>query len=326
MNIIPPIPANITLNTGTVNNEAARRDNTLKETIPATARNENSSAEKGLGSEFDRAKTPGQAPSPLTYDKPQVSQNQLFDGQQTNQNKDNGSEQSAGREEAENRQKEQQEAENKQVQELKQRDSEVRAHEQSHAAIGGQYASSPKYEYERGPDGRQYAVDGEVSINISAGSTPEETIRKMQQVKAAALAPAEPSPQDLRVAAEATLKSVEARTDIAKEKAEQASQALEQARASQPSVQNSDGLPKLEPQPPSVDETSEGIDISAPTRLLEKDQQALSAQSGEEALMAEQIKLFYANRDDSIVRRLAIIDGFYQQATVPKESGFRQTA
>jgi hypothetical protein len=322
MNIIPPIPTTITFNTGTVNNEAARRDNTLKETIPAATQGEKSGAEKGLGSEFDRAKTPGQAPPPLTYEKPQISQNQLFDGQQTSQNKDNGSEQSAGREDAESRQKEQQQAEETELKDLKQRDLDVRAHEQAHAAIGGQHAASPKYEYERGPDGRQYAVDGEVSINISAESTPEETVRKMQQVKAAALAPTQPSSQDLRVAAEATQKSVEARTDIAKEKAEQANQALEQGGVTRHATETSANVP----QPPSVDETTSGIDISAPTRSLEKNEEPLDAKSMKDAVVAEQIKLFYENRDEKMVRRLAIIDSFYQQATVPREKGFRQIA
>jgi hypothetical protein len=322
MNIIPPIPSNITFNTGTVNNEAARRDNTLKETIPSTTQNEKSGAEKGLGSEFDRAKTPGQAPPPLTYEKPQVGQNQLFDGQ----NRDNGSEQSAGREDAESRQKEQQQAEEAQLKELKQRDSEVRAHEQAHAAIGGQHAASPKYEYETGPDGRQYAVGGEVSINISSGATPEETVRKMQQVQAAALAPAQPSSQDLRVASEAAQRSVEARNDIAQERAELANQALEQGRATEQSSNINEQSQKLSPQPPSVDETSNGIDISAPTRSLEDGTEPLSGQSAEDAVVAQQMKLFYENRDEKMVRRLAIIDSFYQQATTPREQGFIQTA
>ncbi|MEP7705623.1 putative metalloprotease CJM1_0395 family protein [Paraglaciecola sp. 25GB23A] len=326
MNIIPPIPSNITFNTGTVNNEAARRDNTLKETIPSTNQNEKSGAEKGPASEFDRAKTPGQAPPSLTYEKPQVGQSQLFDGQQGGQNKDNASEQSAGREDAENRQKEQQQADEAQVKELKQRDSEVRAHEQAHAAIGGQHAASPKYEYETGPDGRQYAVGGEVSINISSGATPEETVRKMQQVQAAALAPAQPSAQDLRVASEAAQRSVEARNDIAQEKAEQAKQALEQGRTAQQSSNVNEQSPKLNPQVPSVDETANGIDISAPTRSLEDGIEFLGTNSSEEAIMAQQMKLFYENRDEKMVRRLAIIDSFYQQSTVPKEQGFRQTA
>ena len=39
---------------------------------------------------------------------------------------------------------------------LKLRDQEVRTHEQQHAAVGGQHAGSPNYEYETGPDGKQY--------------------------------------------------------------------------------------------------------------------------------------------------------------------------
>src|SRR5690606_18669390 len=48
------------------------------------------------------------------------------------------------------------------VLELSQRDREVRSHELAHAAVGGQYAGSPSYSFTRGPDGRRYAVAGEV--------------------------------------------------------------------------------------------------------------------------------------------------------------------
>ena len=50
------------------------------------------------------------------------------------------------------------EDEQNKVAELKSRDQEVRTHEQAHAAAGGQYAGSPSYEYEQGPDGKRYAV------------------------------------------------------------------------------------------------------------------------------------------------------------------------
>lgn len=88
-----------------------------------------------------------------------------------------------------------------QVAELRARDAEVRAHEQAHKAVGGRYAGAPRYETTRGPDGNTYAIGGEVAIDVSPAPTPDETIDKMIQVKAAALAPAEPSPQDRRVAA-----------------------------------------------------------------------------------------------------------------------------
>ncbi|WP_375056122.1 putative metalloprotease CJM1_0395 family protein [Zobellella sp. DQSA1] len=91
-----------------------------------------------------------------------------------------------------------------QLQELLQRDREVRIHEQLHASVGGQHAGAPSYEFETGPDGKQYAVGGEVQIDISPiPGDPRATIEKMRQVKAAALAPAEPSQADKAAAARA---------------------------------------------------------------------------------------------------------------------------
>jgi hypothetical protein len=109
------------------------------------------------------------------------------------------------------------EDEKKQVETLKVRDREVRVHEQAHAAVGGQYAGSPSYEYETGPDNKRYAVSGEVSIDVSEEEKPKDTIQKMQVVRAAALAPAQPSTQDLKVAAEATQKERQARAEFAQE-------------------------------------------------------------------------------------------------------------
>ncbi|MDT0595152.1 putative metalloprotease CJM1_0395 family protein [Glaciecola petra] len=106
------------------------------------------------------------------------------------------------------------EDEEKQVQQLKDRDREVRIHEQAHAAVGGQYAGSPSYTFETGPDGKRYAVGGEVSIDVAEEEKPEDTIQKMQIVRAAALAPAEPSTQDLKVAAEASQKEMKARAEV----------------------------------------------------------------------------------------------------------------
>ena len=89
------------------------------------------------------------------------------------------------------------------VAELKRRDTEVRRHEQAHSAAAGSYAGPASYEYERGPDGRLYAVSGEVSIDTRPLNDPEATIRKMEIVIRAALAPANPSVQDHAVAAQA---------------------------------------------------------------------------------------------------------------------------
>jgi hypothetical protein len=90
------------------------------------------------------------------------------------------------------------------VKDLEARDREVRAHEAAHQAAAGGLGGGASFEYQTGPDGKSYAVGGEVSIDMSPGRTPEETIRRAQQVRAAALAPADPSPQDMAVAASAT--------------------------------------------------------------------------------------------------------------------------
>jgi hypothetical protein len=109
--------------------------------------------------------------------------------------------------------------EQQQVQELKARDQEVRVHEAAHVAAGGPYVTGgPTYTYQIGPDGKSYAVGGEVGIDTSEVSNdPEATIRKMQTVIAAALAPAEPSGQDQKVAAAARQKEAQARAELTKQ-------------------------------------------------------------------------------------------------------------
>lgn len=119
----------------------------------------------------------------------------------------------------------------KQVAELKQREQEVITHEQAHAAVGGQYAGQPQYEYTEGPDGKRYITGGEVSIDIGKAATPEETLEKMQIVRAAAMAPAEPSVQDRQVAAEAQQLSTEARQEIAKNRINVTSEGSEKGQA-----------------------------------------------------------------------------------------------
>ncbi|PKG39953.1 putative metalloprotease CJM1_0395 family protein [Psychromonas sp. Urea-02u-13] len=107
------------------------------------------------------------------------------------------------------------EAELEVISSLKSRDAEVSSHERAHAAVGGQHAGSPTYSYKTGPDGVKYAVSGEVSIDTSKVSgDPQATLQKAQQIKAAALAPAEPSGQDRKVAAKADQMASEARSDL----------------------------------------------------------------------------------------------------------------
>ncbi|RDL46091.1 catalase [Marinomonas piezotolerans] len=110
------------------------------------------------------------------------------------------------------------EDEQNKVAELKSRDQEVRTHEQAHASAGGQYAGSPSYDYEQGPDGKRYAVGGEVQIDVSPiPNNAQATIDKMKQVYRAALAPSEPSAADRAVAREAQANITEASSQLLKE-------------------------------------------------------------------------------------------------------------
>jgi hypothetical protein len=87
------------------------------------------------------------------------------------------------------------------VDQLKRIDRDVRAHEQAHLSAAGPYATGgASFQTTTGPDGNAYALSGEVGIDTRAEKTPEATIRKMQVVQAAALAPADPSAQDRAVA------------------------------------------------------------------------------------------------------------------------------
>ena len=225
MNIVTPILNAIAYPTANINTESARRDNVQRETIPQASDSQQGASQKGLGSEADKAKSPGQPPAPVTYERPQV-QTELQAAFQNvfGQQKDNAQDESAGKQGAQDRQQEQQEKQDTaEVEQLKARDQEVRVHEQAHASTGGQYAGAPQYEYTTGPDNKRYVTDGEVSIDVSEEKMPEETLKKMEQVRAAALAPAEPSSQDLKVAAEASQKATEARSEIAKGQTETAS-------------------------------------------------------------------------------------------------------
>jgi hypothetical protein len=103
------------------------------------------------------------------------------------------------------------------AQEFKAREQEVIAHEQAHSSAGGSVTGSPSYTYTRGPDGSRYISGGGVSIDTSRGSTPEETIEKMRQVRAAALAPADSSAQDRAVAARAATIEAAAKKELAEE-------------------------------------------------------------------------------------------------------------
>lgn len=107
------------------------------------------------------------------------------------------------------------------ISELKQTEREVIVHEQAHKAAGTGVTGAVTYTHTTGPDSQQYITGGEVSIEMKVGDTPDETIAILERVKQAALAPAEPSPQDLRVAASATAQIQQARGEKLSEELEE---------------------------------------------------------------------------------------------------------
>ncbi len=107
------------------------------------------------------------------------------------------------------------------VAELQQIDRAVRAHEQAHLQAGhGVVTSGANYTYTYGPDGRQYAVGGEVGIDTSAEPKPEANIDKGIRIQAAALAPIDPSQQDYSVATVGSRLEAQGRSDLTTQQAE----------------------------------------------------------------------------------------------------------
>ena len=153
------------------------------------------------------------------------------------------------------------------VESLQRRDRAVRAHEAAHlAAAGGYAAGGASYTTQQGPDGRSYAIGGEVPIDMSAERTPEATLRKAQTIRAAAMAPADPSGADKAIAAAASQMAQAAQAAMA-EKAAEASEAAMQPEP-KPEVkpepkpepkQKVRVAPRPEPKPePKTEVTAEG--------------------------------------------------------------------
>lgn len=115
--------------------------------------------------------------------------------------------------------------EQRMVEELRRTDQQVRSHEQAHVAAG---ATNARYEYQTGPDGKRYAVGGHADIEVAAMSDdPAGKMEQARRMRAAALAPSDPSTQDLAVASRATRLEMEARREKADDDLEQMIQQAE---------------------------------------------------------------------------------------------------
>jgi hypothetical protein len=230
---ITPHTANLPLAT-VVNppTEGLRRENHQREIITQVAAANSSAAEKGVASDKERARTPAQNNEQIDFTNLRKQaehaassiaerENQQGSQQQNEQNpKQNQEEQSAkpnnnADDKAADISHEKESADERIISQLQDRDKEVRAHELAHATTGGAATGAPSFTYEVGPDGKKYAVGGEVSVDLSSvAGDPQATIIKMQKVHAAALAPANPSTQDTRVAASAIQKILTAQSEL----------------------------------------------------------------------------------------------------------------
>ncbi|WP_448547000.1 putative metalloprotease CJM1_0395 family protein [Thalassotalea fusca] len=240
---ITPLPT--TLPTATVFNpqtESLRRENQQREVITQTAPLNQSAAEKGVASERERAKTPAQFNEQIDFanlreqaklDNSTITeqhehqdspQQQAQDHEENiSDSSENGGQSVSADDESETNDDTAQDrvkefAEQQTIKELQVRDREVRSHELAHATAGGPYTGSPSYSFEVGPDGKKYAVEGEVSVDLEPiDGNPRATIAKMQKVYNAALAPANPSIQDMRIANAAAQQIARAQSQLLNE-------------------------------------------------------------------------------------------------------------
>jgi hypothetical protein len=88
-----------------------------------------------------------------------------------------------------------------QIQRLKNRDNEVRSHEKKHVrAAQGLTIGDPVYRKIIGPDGKAYAVEGRVQINVSPNDVdPNASLRRAQIIQNSALSPMSPSSADISI-------------------------------------------------------------------------------------------------------------------------------
>jgi SprA-related family. len=221
MNIAPTYPNLVPLAQQPAT-EAARRDSALRERIPQPAASTSGNTDNQLNNSSDtpqRYINLNSAASSDTYSLSSIKNNSVKNSSAdttlpssetvtaaSDQSRRNGQTSSDGNDSSSGSEEDKKKAQQKEqaIKDLKSRDAEVRTHEQAHQAAGGQYASAPSFDMTKGPDGKDYATGGHVNIDVSPVSNdPQATINKMRQIKSAALAPAEPSEQDRKVAAQA---------------------------------------------------------------------------------------------------------------------------
>ncbi|GHG75457.1 hypothetical protein GCM10010919_29660 [Alishewanella longhuensis] len=288
---------NVSINTANPPTEQARRDMQRRELVEPVREMEKGAAERGVNSDERNRSAGSNNPAVTLYDsngKETETQQAITGREEESSSSDQQSsseQQSSQQEQAE----QQASAEQQELRELQARDQEVRAHEQAHATVGGRYAGTPSYEYQQGPDGRRYAVGGEVQIDLApVAGDPQATIQKMQQVKAAAMAPAEPSAADRSIASEATNRLLQAQAELIAEQSQQ-------RNTSSPTAATQTGSSALASDDSAVESDAKVADIVIPQR--------------------ERLE-----RSPLMQQRSAVIQNFYQLATEPSVKQYLQQA
>ncbi|MBQ7562202.1 MAG: hypothetical protein IJS99_10320 [Synergistaceae bacterium] len=182
------------------------------------------------GSEEDLNRVSGGLTTEDLQSKKQEAQDALKKEAQKSQDTQNIIKSEAEKREAAKKEDESEENKQAQVKELEKIQREVISHEAAHKAAAGDLGGGVSYSYTEGPDGKSYITGGEVPIKFKQGSTPEETLRNMQQIQRAATAPADPSGQDIQVAAKAAAMAARARNEITRENNDDDSHKTEVAR------------------------------------------------------------------------------------------------
>ncbi|GGW68739.1 putative metalloprotease CJM1_0395 family protein [Alishewanella tabrizica] len=316
---------NVSLNTANPPTEQARRDMQRRELVEPVRDAEKAASERALSSDersrnaasgvvtlYDssgRETETSQAIRGREDDSPsdQQSSQQQASEQQTSEQQSAGTESASPQTSAEQQAEidQQADAEQQQIRELQARDQEVRTHEQAHATVGGRYAGAPTYEYQQGPDGRRYAVGGEVQIDLAAiPGDPQATIQKMQQVKAAALAPAEPSSADRSIAAEATNRLLQAQAELI---------ATKTAQLSRPTSAKDVASVVAEPQTEAIAPA-----ISRPTIDSQLFDNSIAG-----IVLPQRERL---EKSAIMQQRSQVIQDYYQLATEPRVSQYLQQA
>jgi len=208
--LISPAPIAIPVNTANVPTESVSAEAAQRPKIPQPPSAPEGSSSKNTTEFSEQAKSQFEASLQAEQEKT------IAEKEQSDQRNNDPETQQEKPEALETRKLEEIESEEQQVvQQLQKRDREVKAHEQAHTSAGGSLAGAASFNFVTGPDGKRYATSGEVSIDVSrVANDPEATVRKLEQVQRAALAPASPSSQDLKVAAQAAVSINQARNEI----------------------------------------------------------------------------------------------------------------